>query len=226
MDKHDWRILAAAGAGMLCLAGGFLWRDLQVQPEVLLVVASVLGAGVALWSRGRQPLLGPAAMIACTLAGGAWYAIGRSPLLLIGLAASWAAALLGIALGNRAPHAAADRVHNVLLWHGFVLASVVTSCAVYFQFLTLGIPDHIGRRLVLSLLWLLAATLLMVTARVTGRAVARDAAFGFVAMALAKAILYDSAHLDGWLRVGEFAVAALLLWSAAWVARSRQLRSP
>jgi uncharacterized membrane protein len=133
---------------------------------------------------------------------------------------------VGIVRGSREPSTSTDRLHNVLLWHGFVLATVVSSSAAYFQFLTLGMPDQVGRRVVLTALWLGAGLLLFAVARRTRQKVARDAAFGFVAMALAKAILYDSVHLAGFLRVGEFALAGVLLWGGAWVAQRRMAGAP
>jgi hypothetical protein len=132
---------------------------------------------------------------------------------------AWLASTVGVVRGGREPHSRSDRVHNVLLWHGFVLASVIASSGLYFQFLTLGMPDQVGRRLVLTGLWLLAGLVLVGVARRTGQKVARDAAFGFVAMALGKALVYDSLHLAGFLRIGEFAAAGLLLWAGAWAAR-------
>lgn len=218
----DWRVLAAAGTGMLVLAAAFLWNDLQVQPELIVVAASLIGAGVALSTKDRVPLLGPGALIVCTTAGGAWFALGRSPLLLIGLSAAWVASLLGVLHGSREPDSRADRLHNVLLWHGFVLATVVSTSGFYFQFLTLGMPDVIGRKVVLTLVWLVAGLMLLVAAHRKQQKVVRDAAFAFVALAVAKALFLDSVQLSGLLRVSEFAVAGGLLWTGAWaVARKR-----
>jgi hypothetical protein len=218
----DWRVLAAAGTAMLVLSVAFLWNDLQVQPELILVAASLVGAGVALSSKDRVALLGPAALLLCTVAGGLWFALGRSPLLLIGLAASWLASLIGVIHGGREPKSSGDRVHNVLLWHGFVLATVVSTSALYFQFLALGMPDQVGRKMVLTLVWLVAGLVLLVAAQRREQRVVRDAAFAFVALAVAKALFSDSVQLSGFLRVSEFAIAGALLWTGAWaVARKR-----
>jgi len=218
----DWRVLAAAGTAMMVLSVAFLWNDLQVQPELIVVAASLVCAGVALSSRDRVALVGPAALLLCTAAGGTWFALGRSPLLLIGLSASWLASLLGILHGSREPRSSTDRLHNVLLWHGFVLATVVSTSALYFQFLTLGMPDQIGRKMVLTLLWLVAGLALLVAAHRKEQKVMRDAAFAFVALAVGKALFSDSVQLSGVLRVTEFAVAGTLLWACAWaVARKR-----
>ncbi len=219
----DWRVLGVAGSAMLVLSVAFLWNDLQVQPELIVVTASLVGAGVALSSKDRIALLGPTALLLCTVAGGLWFAMGRSPLLLIGLSVSWAAALLGILHGSREPHSRADRLHNILLWHGFVLATVVSTSALYFQFLTLGMPDQIGRKMVLTLVWLVSGLMLLVAAQRTGQKVIRDAAFAFVALAVAKAWFSDSLQLSGILRVSEFAVAGALLWTGAWAVDRKRI---
>jgi uncharacterized membrane protein len=222
----DWRVLAATGTGMIALAAAFLWNDLQVQPEVLVVAASVFAAGLAVRGKGRRPLVGPLALFACTLAGGLWFVLGRSPVLLVGLGASWGASLVGIIRGGRAPETTRDRIHNVLLWHGFVLATAVATSALYFQFLTLGMPDLVERRLVLTMAWLLGGLVMLSVAGRTGQRAARDAAFALVGLSVAKALIYDSTHLSGMLRVGEFAFAGVLLWTGAWAAARNRSGAP
>lgn len=224
--KWDVRVLAIAGVGLLGLAAVFLWRDLQVPMEMLLAIAALGATGLAFAEVPRErPVAGPLAVLACGVLGGAWYAATKSGLLLIGLAVTLGAAAL-CAWRVRRQHVEQDRVQSVLVWYGLTAAAIATSWAFYFHFLTLGFAgDDIGRRLVLTLGWLAAGVALVLHGRKRGEGVIRDAGFAFIAIALGKALAYDTTHLSGTLRVAGLAGAGLLMLGGAWLSTRTSHRS-
>jgi hypothetical protein len=226
--KWDVRVLFGAGAGLLTLAGVFLWRDLQVPHELLLALAALACAGLVLAGVPRQrPLAGPIAVLACAVLGGLWYAATKSGLLLVGLAVTLAASAFGVwREGRSQEEARPDRLPSVLAWYGLTAAALVASWAFYFHFLTLGLAeDEVGRRLVLTLGWLVAGVGLVVHGRAREQSVIRDAGFAFIAFALAKALAYDTTHLSGTLRVAGLAASGLLMMGGAWLSTRGTPRS-
>ncbi|WP_158502028.1 DUF2339 domain-containing protein [Vitiosangium sp. GDMCC 1.1324] len=225
--KWDVRVLAVAGTGMLGLAGVFLWRDLQVPHELLLAVAAVLASAVALAEVPRErPLAGPLVLLLTGIGGGLWYAATKSGLLLVGLGLTVLTSAITVARTWRHSEAREDRLQAVLLWYGLTAAVIAASWAFYFHFFTLGFAaDDIGRRLVLTLGWLATGVGLVVYGRMRGEGVIRDAGFAFIAMALGKALLYDTTHLNGTLRVAGLAGAGALMLGGAWLSSQRTARS-
>jgi hypothetical protein len=217
--KWDVRVLGGVGGGLLLLAVVFLWRDLQVPQEFLLAVAAAVAAGLGLLQVPRtRGLVGPIAVLVCAVAGGLWYAAVKEGILLVGLALTLATALVTVLRSGPAGNARADRVRNVLVWYGLAAAAIAASWAFYFHFLTLGIAeDNVARRLVLTLGWLIAGVALVLTGRQRGAPVMRDAGFAFVGIAVGKALLYDTMHLHGSLRVVGLAAAGALMMGAAWL---------
>lgn len=224
--KWDVRVLAIAGVGLLALAGVFLWRDLQVPSQMLLAVSAIGAAGLAFAGVPRErPLAGPIAVLSTAVFGGAWYAATKSGLLLIGLAVTLAAAALTVWRSRRA-EGVPDRVQSFLIWYGLTAATIAASWAFYFHFLTLGFAgDDVGRRLVLTLGWLVAGVALVLHGRKRGEGVIRDAGFAFVAISLGKALLYDTTHLSGTLRVVGLAGAGLLMLGGAYLSTRTAPRS-
>lgn len=225
--KWDVRVMAVAGAGMLGLAGVFLWRDLQVPHELLLAVAAVLASAVALAEVPRErPLVGPIALLATGLMGGLWYAATKSGLLLTGLGLTVLASAITVARTWRRSEAREDKLQGFLLWYGLAMAVIAASWAFYFHFFTLGFAaDDIGRRLVLTLGWLAAGVGLVVYGRLRNESVIRDVGFAFIAVAVGKALAYDTTHLSGTLRVAGLAGAGALMLGGAWLSSSRTARS-
>lgn len=226
--KWDVRVLAGAGTGLLVLSGVFLWRELQVPHELLLTVAALVAAAVALsgTSRQRPVLVGPIALLAASLAGGAWYAATRSGLLLAGLGLLVLASATTVALSWRHAKTRADRVQAILLWYGLTASALAASWAFYFHFFTLGFAaEDLGRRLVLTLGWLAAGVGLVLWGRSRGEGVIRDAGFVFIAVALGKALLYDTTHLSGTLRIACLAGAGALMLGGALLSSTRGPRS-
>lgn len=224
--KWDVRVLAVAGVGLMGLAGVFLWRDLQVPMEMLLAVAALLATGLALAGVPQErPLAGPFAVITCAVLGGAWYAATKSGLLLSGLAVTLVAAALSVWRSRRVG-GEKDRVQAVLVWYGLTAAAIAASWAFYFHFLTMGFAeDDVGRRLVLTLGWLVAGVALVLHGRARGEGVIRDAGFAFIAIAVGKALAYDTTHLSGTLRVAGLAGAGMLMLGGAWLSARASARS-
>ncbi len=213
--KWDVKVLGGVGGGLLMLAVVFLWRDLQVPRELLLAVAAALAGGLAFLNVPQtRNLAGPITVLACAVAGGVWYAATKEGLLLVGLALTLAVA--AVAVLRSGADAERDRVRDVLVWHGLAVSAIAASWAFYFHFLTLGIAeDNVARRLVLTLGWLVAGVALVLTGRQRGMTVMRDAGFAFVAIAVGKALLYDTMNLHGSLRVVGLAAAGALMVGAA-----------
>ncbi|WP_224368832.1 DUF2339 domain-containing protein [Hyalangium versicolor] len=224
--KWDVRVMAIAGAGLLGLAGVFLWRDLQVPMEMLLALGAVGAAALAFIGVPKErPLVGAIAVLACSLLGGAWYAATKSSMLLVGLAVTLAAALLSV-WRSRQVEGEPDRLQSFLTWYGLTSAAIAASWAFYFHFLTMGFAeDDVGRRVVLTLGWLVTGVLMVLHGRKRGEGVIRDAGFAFIAISLGKALVYDTTHLSGTLRVAGLAVAGLLMLGGAWLSTRTSPRS-
>ena len=225
--KWDVKVLTGAGAGMLALAGIFLWRDLKVPQELLLTVAALLASAVAMTDVPRhRPLVGPILLLVTSLAGGLWYAATKAGMLLTGLGLLTLVSAVTVALAWRRPEAREDRVRAILLWYGLTASVLAASWAFYFHFFTLGFAaDDLGRRLVLTLGWLATGVGLVLMGRARGEGVIRDAGFAFIAVALGKALLYDTTHLSGTLRIACLAGAGALMLGGAWLTSSRTPRS-
>lgn len=226
-NKWDVRVLYGAGAGLLGLAAVFLWRDLQVPHELLLALAALgTAAVVALRVPGPRPLAGPIAVLACAGLGGAWYAATKSGLLLVGLAVTLAVAALSVWRNRMPTEADEDKLPAVLSWYGLTAAALVVSWAFYFHFLTLGLAeDEVGRRLVLTLGWLVVGVGLVIHSRKRNLSIIRDSGFAFIALALAKALAYDTTHLSGTLRIVGLACAGVLMLGGAWLSTRNTPRS-
>jgi uncharacterized membrane protein len=225
--KWDVRVMAVAGAGLMGLAGVFLWKDLNVPQELLLALAAALSAAVALAEVPRhRPLAGPIALLLTSLGGGLWYASTKSELLLAGMGLGVLASCVTLSRTWRRSEAREDKLQAVLLWYGLTASVIATSWAFYFHFFTLGFAaDDLARRLVPTLGWLLAGVGLVVYGRMRGESVIRDAGFAFIAVALGKALLYDTTHLSGTLRIAGLAGAGALMLGGAWLSSSRQTPS-
>jgi uncharacterized membrane protein len=78
---------------------------------------------------------------------------------------------------------------------------------------------------VLTLGWLVTGVALVLHGRKRGEGVIRDAGFAFIAIALGKALAYDTTHLSGTLRVAGLAGAGLLMLGGAWLSTRSSTRS-
>jgi len=102
-----------------------------------------------------------------------------------------------------------------LAWYAAGTSFIVATGAFYVHFFTLGFADESpARRLIPTISWLAVGLALWIAAP------RRDAAPGrvgvaLVAIALLKALIYDSTHLQGPLRVTVFAAVGALLLAGA-----------
>jgi len=219
MAKWDVKVLGGLGGALLALAAVFLWRDLHVPAEALLIVAACVTLALAFLSVPRGGLLVfPIAVLATSVTGGLWYAATKQPLLLVGLALTLITSLVMLPRTQRNSDTTLERVRDVLVWFGFTAATIAATWAFYFHFLTLGVAeDHIARRLVLTLGWLVIGVVMVFLGRKRSIPVIRDAGFCFVAISVGKTLLYDTANLDGTLRVAGLAAAGVLMLGTAWL---------
>jgi len=215
-NKNSSSVLAVCGTGFLALATVFLVRDLALPTETLLAVAALLASIAAVLGRPRRwPWVAPAALLGAAVAGGGWYAAITSPALLPGLALTAAGAIAALVLHERRAAAPDATAADGLFWYAAGTAFLVASAAFYFHFFTLGAADEsAARRLIPTIGWLAIGLALMIAARSRTSPPGR-VGVAFIVVALAKALVYDSTHLQGPLRVTAFAaVGALLLASA------------
>lgn len=220
MAKWDVKVLGGLGGALLALAAVFLWRDLHVPAEALLIIAACATLALAFLSvpRGGGLLVFPIAVLATSVSGGLWYAATKHPLLLVGLALTLVTSIVMLPRAQKNSDTTVERVRDVLVWFGLTAATIAATWAFYFHFLTLGVAeDHIARRLVLTLGWLVIGVVMVFLGRKGGTPVIRDAGFCFVAISVGKTLLYDTAHLDGTLRVAGLAAAGLLMLGTAWL---------
>lgn len=218
----DSKVLAAAGAGFLLLAGFFLWRDLTLPRELILLLATLAAGAAAVMQRPRAwPAFGPAALLATVVAGGIWYLAQRGAGLLPSLALGLVAALATVARNEHTAAAVTSLPHR-LGWYGFGAALLSSSWAFYFHFLTTGVAaESVARRLIPTVLWLVVGLAVFVAGRVRSAA-ATHVGLALMAVAMGKALLYDTTHLHGGLRVLLLAAVGGLLLATSSMLRSQR----
>jgi hypothetical protein len=218
-------------AGIVLGAAGlfFLWHDLALSAEWLLVAGS--GVAAALAATGR-PRFAPALPLwlgtVLALAAATWFAAGALlglveprdfhplPLILVGV--------LALATCVRCIFAHRHRPFSALTIIPITLSALAASLLFYHQIFTVSLDgEFLMRRLLLTLAWLGGGLgMLFMADRRTDRALA-SAGFLVVACATAKALAYDTTHLSGSLRVLVLAGAAgLTLASAALLGRKER----
>jgi hypothetical protein len=221
--KNSSSIFIAGGAGFLALAALFLVRDLALPPPTLLAVAA-LGAAVAAVLRQprRWRWAAPAALLGLAAVGGAWFAAITSPTLLPALAVTSLGAIVSLVHHERRRDLDPGDLARQLAWYAAGAAFLVASAAFYFHFLTLGIADEsLVRRLVPTIGWLAIGLGLSIAAGGPASAPGR-VGVGFTAVAVLKALIYDSTHLQGPLRVTVFAAVGVLLLAGARLMGNRE----
>jgi uncharacterized membrane protein len=226
--------LALVGAALLALAAYFVWRDLGVGAEYLLMTAATAAAVAQVIQRPRRwPDLGLTALLGCTVVAGGWFAGGAffglvdggrfHPLLLV--------ATMGVAVAGCV--AAAARLYltrdggplPAQVVFPITCIGLILSMALYYQFFTVGFAaEHVGRRLILTLTWLPLGLLMQARGHGTGDRNLARAGLLVVACAVSKAVFYDTTHLDGGLRILVLAAAGLLLLGGAGLVRRAQPR--
>lgn len=212
--------LGLLGGALIVLALGFLWADQQLAPAYLIALVAAAGCAASAAPRPRAvAALGLLALLLCAVGGGAWYLLEREPALLPGLLLALVGGVANAALAYPRARARGDRRRAAQLLCVLCATVLCGSWALYFQLLTLGV-DSLARRLVLTLLWMgLGAGLVARGARRRDAAL-RWAGYVFTCAALGKAVLYDTTHLHGGLRVLCLGAAGLLLLGGAVLSRS------
>jgi hypothetical protein len=219
----DARWLAWGGALLCALAILFTWGQLAIDSEYLLAVAAFGATALGIWQRPRsRPALGMHLLFLIAAASAAWFGGGAylgvvevkafHPLpLLSGLGLSLAGAL-AVALTTWR-HVDEKRAAGLVL--ALVGIGLLASAAIYYQLFTVGVAENqVARRLILTLLWLSAGLALFVRSR--GRAALQQGGRILVSAAYFKALLYDTTHLDGGLRILALLITGGLLLGGAW----------
>jgi hypothetical protein len=228
--KERSAALAIGGALFLGAAGFFLWRDLALPSELVVLAVAVLASAAATlgWPRGWPPALGPAALLATTAGTGLLFLGTKAPGLLPALGVALVASIVALYRTDRRrrENAGVDLAHW-LAWYAFGTALLAVTSALYFVFLTTGFAtDAVARRLVPTILWLSLGLGLLIGAD-RRRPPATHVGMAFIAVAILKAVLYDSTHLAGGLRVAMLAaVGGLLVFAARTLGRSRRPARP
>lgn len=220
----QWRALAAGGAAFLALAVYFLWRDLDLPRELVLLAATLLAGTASLLGRPRRwPLVAPAALMGAAAVAGLWFLAEKGPAVLPALAVALGTSAAAVVRGERGDLGSAGALAHRLRWYGLGVALIAASSAFYFHFLTTGVAvDSVARRLIPTVVWLALGLALFIAGRLRAQP-AMHVGLGLVAIAVSKAVVYDTTHLHGSLRVVVLAsVGVLLLFAASVVRRSPQ----
>lgn len=217
----DTVMLGMAGGGLMALAAAFLWRDLSLSPAYLVTAGATAGLAASM-AVGRRSIsgLGILGLFAATLTGGVWYALHRTPLLLPGLAVAFVAAVLNLLRTYPLARQHGDRMRIGQIFTLLVMSTLTTTSAAYFHFLARnGDSVHVGRRLVLAILWSLLGAGLVVAGGKLKEAAMRYSGYAFIVVAMLKCLLYDTVHLQGSLRVGVLGLSGALLMLGAVLTR-------
>jgi hypothetical protein len=203
------RVLGTAGVAFLALATFFLWRDMSWPRELVMTMLALLAgaATVARWPRA-WPGLAPVALLAVTAASAGWFTLEKQVSLLPPLGI---ALVTGGAAVLRSLHAGEDGPTGRFTWYAFGAALLAASWGLYFHFFTAGFAhEWVARRMILTVGWLAVGLAFYIGAR--GRLPAAvHVGLAFIAVAVAKAALYDTVQLHGFLRIGALAAVGALL---------------
>jgi uncharacterized membrane protein len=225
MQTKRWDIVVLAAGGLLLwvVAGGFLWRDLQVPPEAFLAIGAVIAAGLAIKKLPeRLGWIGPVLLLAVSVLGGGWFVLTKAAVLVPAVLITTAAT--AIALFRSKPEQKGQRL---LLWYGLAIAVLVSTGSTYFHLFTARwLADDVARRLILSFVWVAFGVTLVVAAVRRNEPFARDAGFAALAVAVGKILVYDMMHLGGPLRLVVLFGGGALLLGGAMLARKLPSGAP
>jgi hypothetical protein len=227
--RSDARWLYWGGALLCGLATVFLWGQLAIDVEYLLVLAALVATALGIAERprahpdwGMLSLGGIAALSGSWFAGGAYLGLVESaafhPLpLLLALGLSLVGALAVVAVTWQR----ADEKRAARLMYALVGIATLASGALYYQLFTVGIAEHqVARRMILTLAWLAGGLTLIV--RSGGRTALRNPGRLLLGAAFLKALAYDTTHLEGSLRIVALLVTGGLLFGGAWAVRRQE----
>jgi len=228
--------LWAAGAMLAALSLLFLYRELQLGPEWLVPVTTlVFGVLSLLTIPAALPMLAPLGVTATLIVGTVWWYLRPDSLaLLVGVVASFAAAVTAL-LVNRLRQVTTEKSerleqHRSAQWYAAGLSSLALSWVLYLNWFTfdhaLGAELAGPRRMAITLVWLIVGLAAVARAVQKRHRLLKHIGFLFTGVAVAKALLYDTVHLTSFWRVGVLAVAGVLLMSVAAVLQRTQRLDP
>lgn len=114
-------------------------------------------------------------------------------------------------------------LESVTLWFALILSSMTFSWGLYFWFLTGMHEDFIARRLIYTLVLTTVGVAFTVIGRSRPLPFLSVMGLTYLVAGVVKAVVYDTTHLDGFLRIGVFAGAGvLLLLGGALTAKPKQ----
>jgi hypothetical protein len=214
------------GGGLLALALLFLWRDLGLPHQLVMLVPVALGSA-ATWSSWPRNAswVGPAVLCAAVAGTGIWFLADKSAALLLPSAAACMAGVMLLALAERKVMAASDQALR-LTWYAAGAAAWLLSWQAYLQFGTLDVlAETVARRMVPTFLWMASGLGLFIAASRRHLMPGVHVALALVAVATGKALIYDTSHLSGSLRVITLAGAGVLMLFASHLARGSTPKS-
>jgi hypothetical protein len=105
----------------------------------------------------------------------------------------------------------AMNMESSFVWFALILSSLTFSWATYFKFLTSMENEFIARRLVFTLFLIVVGIICSVSGRKSPQPFLGIMGLTFIGIGVAKALLYDTTHLIGFLRIAVFAGGGALL---------------
>jgi hypothetical protein len=220
--KGDHKLLAWGGGLLLALAGVFLWKDLALAAEVLAVIGAGLTAAFAVVAHRKEwPGVGPIALGLAGLVTGCWYAATKEPITLAAVGIAFVASLALTLHSQRVFKGPVAQLHRTLSWLGMVLNGLIGTFGLYFLVFDAtesSLNEFIARRVVLTLLWLVSGTAMVVFSAYREMSEVRLAGFVALAAAMAKLLMYDLVHTDGLVRVAVLGIGGVVMLGAARVA--------
>ncbi len=215
--RTDAGRFAAIGALLLGLAGIFLWRDLQLSGEYVPAFFAVLFTVAAVV---KKPLVevGSLGLLATALVAVAWFGVGFDPRLLWGLGLCTVGAVVNVAANHRAASGLGRTRWASMNWYLLAVSTLATSWAFYFRFFTIGIAEaSLERRVVLTLAWLAMGVVMIIVGKMRSIEPVRRSGYLFLVVAVAKAMAYDTTHLEGSLRILVLGAAGVMVMGGGWL---------
>lgn len=208
------------GGGLLALALIFLWRDLGLPRQLVMLVPVALGATATWFSWPRSwSWAGPAMLCAAVVGTGVWFLAEKSAVLLLPSAATSVVGVICLVFVVRSRVPLSDEAFR-LVWYAVGAATWLLSWQGYLQFGTLDIfAETVARRMVPTFFWMASGLGLFIAASRRHLLPAVHVGLALVILAIGKAIVYDTSHLSGTLRVVTLAGAGTLLLFASRMAR-------
>jgi hypothetical protein len=216
--KGEPALLAWSGALLLALAGMFLWKDLALASEVLALIGAGGAAAFAFVAHKKEwPGAGPIALGLAGIACGIWYAATKIPITLAGAGVASVAALVLAVRSQVTFKEKAAQLHRTLSWQAAVINGLISTFGLYFLVFDAtetSLHEFIARRVLLTLMWLVSGAGMVVWGMRREASEVRVAGFVALAAAMAKLLMYDLEHTEGFVRIAALAVGGVVLLGA------------